>query len=423
MLTALNPDTYLHDGFLRVRSTGTSLGSSKTLVADLTGANPLLYAYISKYETLSSAFENSYYGARDIYVQSSAVAGAANLASPALGAADTINWNAPTGSDDTSVCDRLYYNDGSTQGRAAIEATRTNLPAGADWAETGNYGTIYEPCAVTFTTGMTFDGPVYTRDAPYLSYGIPNATSANGPVFIGPADASLPPVSTGWSTSSTPAAPSSSHLYNSFPDLGGAPSSLSTPSTADIIQEAQHDLELPANANDAQASATCVYTGPTRITVTGATATILSPLTQATGANACYTNTNSAVTGLNPNAGTGVDSAQVPVATTTIYVRNLGSPSSWSTASSGSPIFSLSTLSGGAGPTAGTPTVTTADAGYLPATGQNPSHMLTARSACSGRASAPMRAASRPRTPTSRSLIATSRRCRTHRRSQTRTPR
>ena len=318
----LNPSTYLSDGFLRVKSTGFFSGGSRTLTADLIGKpNPLRFTSMSGYEAQGSAFLNSYYPARSIKVTTAAAVAAANNTTAVLSPGSVVTWNSPSSAPngwDDSICDRLYYDLPGVPGRYTIKSTlRATMPIGADWAESGNDGTLYQPCETTFTTGMTFNGPMYTLDAPYLSYGLGGTVGTNGPVFKTPAAETYPPVSTGWAKTAAPGW--SATPYHSFPFIGGDPSSLSsTPNGPNsTIQNLTWSLTLPVNADQAKAGATCIYTGPTRITVSGATATIVSPLT-ATSAGACYTNTDATITG------TGITSAQVPVATTSIYVANAG---------------------------------------------------------------------------------------------------
>jgi hypothetical protein len=365
--TVVNPSTAAHDGFVRLTSTGRSTGVSRTLVADIQGQpNVLRFSYLSKFETLSSDFLKSYYAARHITIPS-------NSAAPV----SAVDWNAPTASGvgGVNVCDKLWYDSatnatsttsaptGADAGRATIRTqVDASLPSGTDWgaaSTTSGVGTMYLPCEVTFTSGMTFTGPVYTQDAPYLSSGTTNGT---GPTFQS-SDTGLPAVSTAWQASATPAA---TVPYRTFPYLPTTPSPNSTGYPSATVQSRTIALSLPSNADDAKGGATCVYTGPTRVRVSGNTATVISPLT-ASGSGACYTNTNPSL------VGTGITSAQVPVDRTTIYVQNLGSPSAWATASSSSPVFQLAT------PTSSTGTSTTyggsaADANYTPGTGDNPSN-------------------------------------------------
>lgn len=386
--TVLNPSSYLGDGFLRVQSTGramagTTVTAAKTLVADLAGLpNVLRFAYLSKYETLADAFVRSYYPVRTVAITNAASGTAADKASPAVTSGSTVSWAAPTGTD---ICDKLWYDDSAnatdpaeansagaiadpayqSPGRGTLRTYRTSLPVGADWSQSSSSAaaTMYQPCEVTFTSGMTFTGPVYSKDALYLSYG---TTGGTGPKFTVPTQETLPPVSTGWRPDSFPGA-IPGQLYRQFPYILGAPSTDSTfAASNNTVQTSAYDLQLPTDVVDAAGSATCIYTGPTRVIVAGATATIISPLTTATGSGPCYTNTDSAVS--SPISATGVTSAQVPVGTTTIYVQNKGTGATSINGSAASPIFSLSTPSSTTNAVNGTPTVTATDAGYTPST-------------------------------------------------------
>lgn len=335
--TVLNPVSYLDDGFLRVKSTGTAGTSTRTLLADLKGLPDLLrYAYLSKYETLDPDFLATYYRAHSIKISNDAAgataAAAANSVAPALVKNSQINWNAPSSTAGTTgniaICSQLWY--GASGRSAAKTSFDASLPVGSDWSATGKVAasgqsvTMYQPCEVTFSSGMAFDGPVYSEDSLYLSYGTFNGS---GPTFAVPTQETLPPASTG-STSTDPGQ-AAGRLYRQFPGVLGGPSKDSTGYLAGTtVQHSSYDLQLPPNANDA--TATCTYTGPTRIVVTGATATINSPMT-ATGASPCYTT---------DGTGPGVANAHVPVAKAVISVVNKGAAASWGTATSTTkPIF------------------------------------------------------------------------------------
>jgi hypothetical protein len=380
----LNPTSYLTDGFLRVRSIGKAGTGKKTLIADLAGLPSVLrFAYLSKYETLASTFVNAYYPARTIAITNSASATAADRASPALAANGSVTWAAPSGTD---MCDKLWYDDSTNAtdtaeanpagadadpayqnpGRDTVKANyRTTLSVGSDWTQTssGAGTTLNQPCEVTFTSGMTFTGPVYSKDALYLSYG---TTGGTGPNFNIPDEETLPPVSTGWSSASFPAA-FPGQIYRPFPYILGAPSATSTfADTNTTVETSAYDLQLPTDVVDAAGTAACVYTGPTRIVVTGATATIISPLTTASASSPCYANTNAGVSSsISP---TGVTSARVPVGSTIIYVQNKGTGATSTKGSSANPIFSLSTPDSSTTAVNGTPTVTATDNGFTPNT-------------------------------------------------------
>lgn len=392
-LQAVNPGSYLTDGFLRIKSTGHAGTASKTLVADLAGLPSILrFAYLSTYETLAQNFVNAYYPARTIQITNDAQGGAvaADATRANLSRGSSVQWSAPSG---TAICNKFWYDDssnaGSAQigtqpanaGRGTIKANNPSQPVATDWSQTSSSLTsspIWMPCEVTFTSGMRFTGPVYSRDAVYLSYGTtpPDASDPTfhnyGPTFWVPANETLPPVSTGWGVNSNPSA-TPGQLWRPFLPLGGAPSTDSTGYAAgSTVQNTNYDLELPNSVADALGSATCVYQGPTRLKMNsdGVTATVISPLTPADHAlkagepASCYTNTDPSVTGI--TAG-GVTSARVTIGSTTIYVQNLGTGWTGATASAANPVFSLSTQ---APPDTnwvpGTPTVTAPDSGYTP---------------------------------------------------------
>lgn len=337
----LNPTTYLYDGRLRVRSTGSAgdpaRPSTRSLVADYLGLPSMLrFAYYTKFETLSGTFLNQRYPARAIRIAGQVAADATADAAHVAAGTD-VTWQVSSGpTTDTSICDRLYYDDPGNAGaehlgRNAVKHRQRAemLPGGAhpgmDWAQSGSDGTMYQPCQVTFSHGMSFDGPVYTRDAPYLSNGV---NGGDGPTFTVPDGESLAPVSTGWSRSDSPAARPHTP-YHSFPVIGGMPSSTSTGYPHSTVQHAVYDLELPENADEAETLATCTYQGPTRIIIVGGTATITSPLTPAASSD-CYQSDPNAYA---PGTG-GVYGATVPIASTLIYVANKGAtPSRWGTAS------------------------------------------------------------------------------------------
>ena len=162
--------------------------------------------------------------------------------------------------------------------------------------------TRYAPCETTFTQGQSFNGPVYSRDAFYLSNGTPGATS--GPAFTVPSAESLPALWTGWTPSNTPAAPSA-NPYRSFPILGGNPTS----GSGTVSSSPFAGLSLPSSIGIAAGS--CTFTGPTRIGLSGSNALVTSPLTTNPGSACPATAAGTVYT--------------VPVTTTTLYVQNSSS--------------------------------------------------------------------------------------------------
>lgn len=365
--------------FVRVQSTGevgsttSALYAKKVVTADITGGltrNFLDYAYYSTYETLSSAYiQKQFLAGRSISLDNAATLAAAGVS----GSPSSVTWSGPptSGATGSQWCDSLYYSPAS--GAATVNAATgglgryfqgSGLPSGYNWQESVTaapgasalVGSTHNGiCQVDFTTGTKITGPAYSRDAYLLSYGYNNGTTHGaGPEFDNPAYSA-------WSTSDSPAA---NPPWLAFPVVGG-----DTRNGANEPVSAGFTLSLPTTVSSAltsnSATQVCTYNGPTRVYVQGGTATITSPLT-AVGTDVCTKNVSTTATG------TGVVSAQVPVANTLIYVKNVGSSSLWSTASGTNPIFAVTTA-GSTTTVPGATTDTATDAAYAPATGQNPS--------------------------------------------------
>ncbi|MBE7189287.1 hypothetical protein [Jatrophihabitans endophyticus] len=333
-LSASNHGTLIvkSTGVSPVTASGTAANGAvtRTVTAAVSATpNPLSLAYFSNYETVGSTFLNNYYGPRKIALAD--LPGDQVLSAIGVSAASaTVSWNgaalsSPNGLGD-NICDKLWYdaasnvNDGdtATSGRATLKSTRSALPSGADYAETGTLQplggakvseTRYAPCETTFSavtnSGESFNGPVYSRDAFYLSNG---TTGGAGPLFSVPTKESLPALWTGWTTNNTPAAPSS-NAYRSFPTVLGAPA---TGSGTVSSSPFGNTLALPAGTGIT--AGTCTFTGPTKVALSGGNAVVTSPLTSNPGASCPATVTGAGYT--------------VPVTTTTIDVRNSSSSTS-----------------------------------------------------------------------------------------------
>ncbi len=269
------------DGYLRVRASSTVDRSTRTAVADLALAPSILsFGYYSDYESQSPAalmessptrsiyFDNSNYTQ---YISAVTTANKSTTVSAPLSA----GWDGVT-TNDTAICGQHWWNDGTTKGRGSTYTT----PGATAYTESATLSTSGMKaltraggCDVVFTTGQTFDGPIYTRDAIYISNG-----SGNGPLFKAA-------VKTGWGYADhvVPKPASASK-----PWLGDSPASGSqTPSLATF------DLQLPTDiGTEGVAANACVYSGPTRVVLNSdGTSTVTSPRT--TGKNAasdpaCY---------------------------------------------------------------------------------------------------------------------------------------
>ncbi|MGN6606224.1 MAG: type II secretion system protein [Jatrophihabitans sp.] len=354
--------------FVRVKSTGTvgtspsqPFSTSKTLIADISGADYTKYAYYSTYETIPSSLVQSEFGPRTIAFDDASTLSAAG--------ADTgltkVVWGGvpTTGATGSQWCDALYYTpatgastvNASTSGAGRFSRA-SGLPLGYDFQEplvSATGGSVPDPthngvCQVDFTSGTTINGQMYSRDAYLLSAGTANGT---GPSFtVAPQSA--------WSTSDSPAG---GQVWNPFPYIGAGSNAVNRPVSAGFT------LALPASGAAALTSNTatlvCEYYGPTRVFVKGAYAYVTSPLTAANAGSACTTSGDSGVSAPNVPAGLAgagspsVVEAKIPVANTLVYVHK--SPLTSSTAwTPGTPIFQLKSTTG-AGATLPNPTVTT----------------------------------------------------------------
>jgi Tfp pilus assembly protein PilX len=269
------------DSYLRVSSLGKAgsgeSAASQTLVADIQGVKGVLnYGYYSTYETMSAEALNSYYPHRTIDLASPAAYSAVNTnnaytqSNLSLSSPTVVTWNgASSGSSSDSVCDDLWYSsplNKTGQSRSATESSES-LPAGADWSESGSIGlsglTRFAPCQIAFSTGMKFNGSVYSVDAPLISK---QTTSGAGPNFEST-------VNTAWSPASTPAAPSTTAAYHADP-YAGASFAGNTPSTQ------ANTLTFNSTFDPAAPTSACIFYGPTRVLLNGnGTATVTSPQT------------------------------------------------------------------------------------------------------------------------------------------------
>jgi Tfp pilus assembly protein PilX len=311
--------------YLRVSSTGRAGHSAKQLVADIQPVKDVFdYAYYSTYETLGSDELNAYYPQRQIKLDDSATCGKITVGTVSCSATSpaTVSWNgagASTAAYPDSVCNRVWYTstalNGSADptGRAGKEQLLAITSPGADWSETGTLGaktlTRYAPCQVAFTRGMTFNGPAYTADAPLISNQLPDtahpgcadpARTATGPVF-------QQGLYTAWSSTNTPAAPAGQPYRADLSPVCGTPSG--------AVRSQPNPLTFKTTFDPSPPTSACIYYGPTRIRLTGSTATVTSPATDAahqTSTDAsCYATRNA------------LGQFTISTANRVIWVRNL----------------------------------------------------------------------------------------------------
>jgi hypothetical protein len=184
-----------------------------------------------------------------------------------------------------------------------------------------------DTCDSSFEPNMVMDGPIYSQDAYLIDRGKDTGNSKNSmPIFGGNAYSMWDGTINGVQQ---PVNPNTHGHDRSYPGTDGDISTTIDPQPVYTSRE----LELPASGAKSQALASCVYTGPTRILIKQNVAYITSPGTP-TGSGACYASTGSF------KAGSGVTNAQVPIASTLIYIKNptSGSPS---LATRANPIFNL----------------------------------------------------------------------------------
>ncbi|MEO7263033.1 MAG: hypothetical protein ABI047_17530 [Jatrophihabitantaceae bacterium] len=415
--------TFATSGLARVKSVGqVPTGKTnpkyliKTLVADV-DAMPSFnnFQYYTKYETYSAEFINSFYKARSVQVTS-----AANLTGTSISGKSkpgSLQWagtctyvDASTtplcdSSHSTNVCDDLYYPNGAGPGRGTNTAwnnasrrpsTATQTAMGTDssfayYTEGGSYVpstgastslTHNDTCDSSMEPNMVMNGPVYSQDAYLVDRGRdtgnsknskPNFDGAAYTVWTGAINGSQQPVGpNGGYDRAYPGTNGEATINSNYPTDGSG-------NTVFPIYQS-NALELPENADEALPLAQCVYTGPTRISIVGATARITSPLTPA-GASACYqsTGTFSNVNTVDSegqsttDASGGVINALVPISRTLIYVKNPAASVKKTQATVASPVFNTSTgLTLPATTTANTLTGTWTDNASYVATGACP---------------------------------------------------
>ncbi|HJQ03266.1 MAG TPA: hypothetical protein VJ851_16845, partial [Jatrophihabitans sp.] len=384
--------TYAVSGFARVKSVGqvpTHKSSpkylTKTLVADV-DATPSFnnFQYYTKYETYSSEFIDNFYKARTVQVTGTVSQTGTSLAS--TNKPGSISWAGVCAYDATTnpscdqnhssnVCDDLYYpssngpgrgtntawNNGTRRPSAATQSAMGTDSSFAYYAENGTFtptsGSAFsvthnDVCDSSMEPNMVMNGPVYSQDAYLIDRAKDTGKSKNSePNFDGAAF-------TVWNgtINGTQQSPGPNGGYDrAYPATDGEatltsgyPTDASGNQTFPIYQS--NALELPPDASDSLPLAQCVYTGPTRIKLSGTTAYITSPLTPA-GSSSCYQSTGS-FSNVNTldsrgqsttDTSGGVIDAAVPLSRTLIYVKNPDSSVQPTTATVSSPIFDTAT--------------------------------------------------------------------------------
>lgn len=258
------------EGCVRVHATGKYGRATRTLDADVALAPSILsYGYYSDFESQSSDALNSIYRAHKVRLDGSSSWGYAGASS-----ASTVTWAAPT---NTTRCDRHWWNEPSPAAAGRNDGGQWSTGYSVD--TTGRSSSFAGGCDIIFASGMTLNGPVYTRDALLI-----DGTGGSGPLF-------QQAVLTGWGYAgrNVPTVPKTTATTGPWRQQanGTLTASPNKPKKADF------DLALPEGIGmEGLADNACVYTGPTRLKLNGnGTATVTSPrtTTKATGADpSCY---------------------------------------------------------------------------------------------------------------------------------------
>ncbi len=327
---------------VRVKSTGTAGSTNQLITADfsISSSAGLAYEYFSAYEALNPSAAASLGAAHTVAIDCNSIRNSFTNSGGTWKSGScpsTATWNAATGTDN---CGKLWYDSSSYDGASSSGRSNTfgasNAGNYSEWSQatsTPSGVTTTGSCEVPFTQGMSFDGPVYTMDAPLISNGSGNG---RGPSFGGT-------FNTGWSSSANPAPGAT--LYRTDPTVGGTvTANAPTYATAPSALATEFTQSTPAFSPSVPASA-CIFYGPTRVLLNGdGTATVTSPLTSASNSaetlssdSTCYSSPTSVTGQWTVNYG----SAGGHV----IYVKNLGSANNYQPTGQKSPIAASSSSS------------------------------------------------------------------------------
>lgn len=233
------------DGIVRLLSTGKSRNIVRSVTAQLHSSGFLRYIYVTDLEATDPALYDQ--GVVGLYTCNAGLS--------------TCREYVPASVVDQN-CTQYYY-----AGR--------NYPTGSyggynygnhPWTDPAGNSVYYACREIQFTGGDTINGPLHTNDALNI---------AGSPLFTGRTE-------TSWSSSGSPAPPSSTHLWwNS-----------GTPSAAGQVPVYAPILTLPSSSGALKTAAHtavgCYYTGATRFTFAGSSMTVVSPSsTSATTPSRC----------------------------------------------------------------------------------------------------------------------------------------
>jgi hypothetical protein len=243
------PTETARTGFIRLQSTGTSRGVSKTLTGKLAQPGFVNYVYYTDVEALDPIFW------RTDQVQAS-VNGSAGYV-----AGGEVHRYYASQDKVAEICTRRYY-----EGRSSPAYTSStsapyvdhNQTTGTSVNRTSGATVRFSCSEIQFTGNDTIQGPLHSNDALQVN-GATNFTDRQ--------------TETSWSDTATPAPPADRRWWGGASSLAGyrpvyAPP-LSLPST---------NTQLVSHAASSEG---CTYKGETRITFVGASMKVLSPQTTA----------------------------------------------------------------------------------------------------------------------------------------------
>ena len=303
----MTPDSHDTD-VIRVEVTGTVNNVSRKVVADYRSTPSFLdYLYFTEEETSSPAVVLRYYGPRTVALPTAAFRAEADKISSSR---TSVTWS---GAQNEEACSQRWYDSEFSPGRWSLRETLHGGQA-TDYTETTNSPVVTRSgnCDVTFSSGMTFSGKVYSKDA-FLF----NRNGGAGPMF-------LEPIRTEWSPSKNPKSVAPNYYRGDAPASG-----------SEKPRVAAGKMSMPPGIADLELNATCVFTGPTRIKLEGTSAVVTSPQTNPAALKVGCTPTGT------PSTLVGSGLVQVRFAitnTTSFYVKSTAPVAA---ASATNPLFDL----------------------------------------------------------------------------------
>jgi hypothetical protein len=289
-------------GVLRIEVTGQVRVATRSLITDFRPTPSFLdYLYFTERETVAAATIATYEGPRVVPLPTATIRAKATKINPAL---TSVTWS---GAQGTAICEQPWYDLPTGDGRSRLRAVGA-LPLGMDYQEatTSPVGVQRSAaCEVAFGSSTTMAGKVYSKDAFYLTNSV---AGGQGPMFTDD-------IITEWTPSKNPAPATPGRWFRSNAQVGGDPRTGS-----EFPQLALGEMSMPDAISDLETTATCVFTGPTRIQLAGTEAVVTSPNTTAAGLKpGCIPTSSSGL------IGTGLVQTRFTLGPSTVfYVRDGG---------------------------------------------------------------------------------------------------